>query len=73
MTPDPDRDRALSDLERLIRGVHRGRVVAWFEMLDGMVVDYRARRFAASDTERLMREVPCRKEAMAEAKRGRRR
>ncbi len=72
MTPDPDRDHALSDLDRLIRSVRRGRVVAWFELLDGMVVDYRARRFAPSDTERLMREVPCRKEAMAETKRWRR-
>jgi len=74
-TPDPAHDAALAEVEHLLRATRWGLVVAAFRKEDGMVVAYRTRQMPDTGNElaRLMREVPCRREAEAELrKRGRR-
>lgn len=73
--PDPTLDEALERFERECRALFAGRRVLTVEKAGGVTIDARVDRspLRTDDIARLMAETPCKREAQAEAKKGRRR
>lgn len=73
--PDPTLDDALERFERECRALFAGRRVLTVEKAGGVTIDARVDRspLRTDDIARLMAETPCKREAQAEAKKGRRR
>lgn len=73
--PDPTLDEAIERFERECRALYAGRRVLTVEKAGGVTVDARVDRspLRTDDIARLMEETPCKREAAAEAKKGRRR
>jgi hypothetical protein len=73
--PDPTLDDAIERFWRECRALFAGRRVLTVEKAGGVTIDARVDRspLRTDDIARLMQEAPCKREAEAEAKRGRRR
>jgi hypothetical protein len=73
--PDSDLDTLLERFERLVRNMTKGRVTLTLEKVGGRMVDHDlvCDRMVDDDWRRLMWEIPCKRAAEAEMKRGRRR
>lgn len=74
MNLDPELDQFLDDFGRRARTLMRGRLTCTVEKLGGMLVwSEIEQEEPMSELDRIMRTVPCPKEACVEAKKGRRR
>lgn len=73
--PDPTLDDAIERFWRECRALFAGRRVLTVEKAGGVTVEAHVDRspLRTDDIARLMAETPCKREAQAEAKRGRRR
>jgi len=73
--PDPTLDDAIERFWRECRMLFAGRRTLCIEKIGGVTVEATVERSAllTDDIARLMREQPCKREAQAEAKKGRRR
>ena len=73
--PDPTLDDAIERFWRECRMLFAGRRILTVEKVDGVTVEATVERSAlrTDDIARLMREQPCKREAQAEVKKGRRR
>jgi hypothetical protein len=72
---DPTLDDAIERFWRECRALYAGRRILTVEKVGGVTVEATVERSAlrTDDIARLMREQPCKREAVAEAKKGRRR
>jgi len=72
---DPTLDDAIERFWRECRALYAGRRILTVEKVGGVTVEATVERSAlrTDDIARLMREQPCKREAQAEAKKGRRR
>ena len=73
--PDPTLDDAIERFWRECRALYAWRRILTVEKVGGVTVEATVERSAlrTDDIARLMRETPCKREAVAEVKKGRRR
>lgn len=72
--PDPELDTVLDRFCRRARALERGRLTISIEKDEHMLVDHQVEQGQLlREVLGLMQEVPCKREAEAEAKKGRRR